>query len=215
MKLIHNIFNESIEIRDDSISIIIIENKKFFINFISNFLIKDSTEIQLYESVKELTIYKNTFTITDLLNIELNTTKQLTKLYNILVQELDVSVKFDLSSKIISLIDNICLNYHIDLDYDLEINFSDILKSTSLKFKEENSLLDNILSLLQIKSFLDDIKLFIFVNLKSYLTKDDLEILYNHCILNKIKILLIESNTSEIHSLEKITIIDNDLCIIN
>lgn len=214
MKLIHNIFNNAIEINEENITVIVIENKRFFINFITNFLSKDPIEIQLFENVKELSIYKNTFILTDLLNIELNTTKQITKLYNILVQELDVTKKFVLSSNIISLVDDVCLNYHIDLDYEFEINFSDIFKSVSLNFKEGNSILDNILSLLQIKTFLEDIKLFIFVNLKSYLNKEDLTKLYDHCIINKINILLIESNVNELLNKEKITIIDNDLCVL-
>ena len=56
--------------------------------------------------------------------------------------------------------------------------------------------------------------LFIFINLKSYFSNEDLELLYQTLLYEKVTILLIERYESTKLSFEKHLIIDNDACVI-
>ena len=55
-------------------------------------------------------------------------------------------------------------------------------------------------------------KIFVFVNLKSYIPEAELEALYKTAIHHKLKLLLIESTDRALLKHEKKLVIDNDLC---
>ena len=57
-----------------------------------------------------------------------------------------------------------------------------------------------------------DIKCFLFVNLKSYLNKDELLELYKHVYYKKINIMLLESTCRERLDNEVLHIVDEGLC---
>ncbi len=215
MNLVHNIFMNSIQIDEDIISTIIIENKKFLFDFINELRKKDSESISIYENNKEIDISKNVVTITDFTNLELNTTKVLSKIYSSLIKEIDFEKMMNLNNNILSFIDSITLQHHVDLEYDLNVNYNELFKSVLLKVKDYDSQIEKLLSLLNIKNMFDDIKLFIFINLKSYFSIDEVNEIFKYCINNKIRILLIESYQSFKLSNENIIIIDNDLCVID
>jgi CRISPR type II-A-associated protein Csn2 len=82
----------------------------------------------------------------------------------------------------------------------------------NISVKLEEKLLDNLLLLIDINSVLKLNKIVIFVNLKQYLTKDELEELYKYSIYNKVNIILIDSQTygCTINNEQKL-IIDSEL----
>ncbi|MBR4023616.1 MAG: type II-A CRISPR-associated protein Csn2 [Ruminococcus sp.] len=57
-------------------------------------------------------------------------------------------------------------------------------------------------------------KLFITVNLRSYLTKDQIEKLFESVLLKKINLICIESAEHERLKNEDVIIIDKDMCVI-
>ena len=104
------------------------------------------------------------------------------------------------------------------IDYSIEYNnmpdINSLLKIFEIKLKPDyDSVLEKIIEYIKVVNRFLNINSFVFLNLKSYLTNDELEPFYKDCFYNKINLLLIESSLSE-HRLdcEKYRIIDKDLC---
>lgn len=68
---------------------------------------------------------------------------------------------------------------------------------------------------IKISSELVAIKVFFFVNLRSYLTQDELNELYKMADYYKVSLILLESIERNERSREKRYIIDKDLCFID
>ena len=68
---------------------------------------------------------------------------------------------------------------------------------------------------IKISSELVAIKVFFFVNLRSYLTQDELNELYKMVDYYKVSLILLESIERNERSREKRYIIDKDLCFID
>lgn len=116
-----------------------------------------------------------------------------------------------------SLIEGFIVDSGLDLDYDDCIKSQNIAKMLSLKINEEhNSLVEKVLSYLSLVVKLSTIKVFIILFAKEFLTSDDITSIYNFCIDNNVRLLLIEGNDQYLlGDQEKRIIIDEDLCIVS
>ena len=76
-----------------------------------------------------------------------------------------------------------------------DITVDNIIKNLKLTINSKNSLLDNLMLLIELEKTLKTNNLLIFVNLKQYLTNQELIELYKYSIYNKIKILIIDSQS--------------------
>ena len=95
-----------------------------------------------------------------------------------------------------------------------EFEILNLFKFADVKINESpknilEKITDFILTIYNLQSF----SCFVFINLKSYLTNNELEELYDFIAYKKINILLLENiKREEILSKEKIRVIDKDLC---
>ena len=99
------------------------------------------------------------------------------------------------------------------LDYD-ELTIEDLLKACAVKpSKAYESLLEKIVCYINVFIELKNIEFFVFVGLKDVLTDDDLKLLYDHCALKKVGLLLIERfKERPLLAEEQAIIITDDLC---
>lgn len=217
MILIHNLFINSMNISDEKLNILLIENNSFFHHFINYFVENDTIEIELYNNNTKVNIDKNTLLLSDYLNLDINTTKNLNKLYSHLDKVSDTLSKSNLTTEIINFVNELFLDNNIDFTYDINVNFNDVFKSIGVKFDvdKDNTFIEKLIDFISIKNHFEQLKLFVFVNLKSFLCLDDYILFSNYCSYNKINTLLIESNNTYTIDNESITIIDNDLCVID
>ena len=75
-----------------------------------------------------------------------------------------------------------------------------------------NDLLNNLFNLIDIKRTLTKDKIYIFVNLKSYLKQNELIEFYKYVLFNDIKIILVDSSSyNDKNNYTKKIIIDNEL----
>ena len=80
----------------------------------------------------------------------------------------------------------------------------------SINNKEE--LLDNLLLLIDLETILNSNKVLCFINLKQYLSKEELEELYKYATYNSVNFILIDSiKYNCIKEYEKLIIIDENL----
>lgn len=99
------------------------------------------------------------------------------------------------------------------LDYS-EISLEDLLKACNVKpAKVYDSFLEKLICYINIFTELKSIRFFVFVGLKDILSDEDLLSLYNHCSLQKVELLLLESSKKRsLLSCERAIIITDDLC---
>ncbi|MFI3328948.1 MAG: type II-A CRISPR-associated protein Csn2 [bacterium] len=216
MKLTHDILNKPIVFNSENINIIYIECSKLFYTICNNF-IEFNDCLELYKDNKKLNPSKSICIITDYFNLNINTTKNLSKLYLSLTQGINSIEKNNFNNYFINFIQTISFESNYNLTYDLEINYNEIYKSVSLQIDQRDNLtfLEKLISYISISRDLNNYELFVLINIKVFMNDNDIEELYKYCIYNKINLLLLETKQSTILHNEKVTIIDKDFCIID
>ena len=120
-----------------------------------------------------------------------------------------------LNAGLINLIEMIAssVNYP-GITLELDFAWADLFKLYDVKIEAPENFLLRLIEYMKVMASLCGINCFCFLNLKNYLSKEELLIFYKEASYNKINLLLIESFESEHIGQEHITIIDKDLCVI-
>ncbi len=154
--------------------------------------------------------------ISNIFNFDLNDKKLLTLLQKKL-EAVAFSEKLqlfnELSSKTISFLSEVSFYVPFAIDFN-EPQPLDYFKISNLKFeKSYDSLEEKIICYINALIELKNCDFFIFVNLKSVLSDEKLQQIYNHCLSEKVALLLIESEKRrDVLPYEKAIIITEDLC---
>lgn len=103
-----------------------------------------------------------------------------------------------------------------NLELPIKINeyesISELLKSTKPFIDKKDSLLDNLLLLIDIEKELNLNNILVFINLKNYLSEIELAEFYKYVVYNNIKIVMLDlKKQSHIKNYEKVIIIDENL----
>lgn len=114
--------------------------------------------------------------------------------------------------KIINKFKKVINNVDLPISLEEEINIESIFKTLHLSIEEKDELLDNLFLLIDLENTLKFNNILVFVNLKQYLSKNELIEFYKYAIYNKIQILLIDSQAYGVTlEYEKKLIIDENL----
>lgn len=206
MKIRLNSFQNDINLFDGTISVIEIENAKYYNKLIQN--INDNingyetNEILLLSDNDEmLKLEKEAMLVIDIYNIDFNSKKIISKIYSLIATNIKNKQTDELSGIISK------LRHFIDLELiDLPFNFQlkdniemeEILKIFSVKIEnmEYPTLIEKIELLIDIISTLQMCKILIIPNLKLYLDEKELIEIYKYSMYNEIKLVLIERNST-------------------
>lgn len=91
----------------------------------------------------------------------------------------------------------------------------DILKIAEVKVNiQAQTLLEKIIEYIKLCDQLLKQHIFVFLNLKVFLTRQEIEELYKECFYRKIHLILIEASHINRIEVEKTCIIDKDNCVI-
>ncbi len=102
---------------------------------------------------------------------------------------------------------------HWELSVSENVDLDMIFKSVNLKiFDDYISLLEKIVSYVISVNDILGINIFIFTNLNTYLSMEELSQLYTECFYRKIFLLLVENNLREYLPCENVCVIDKELC---
>ncbi len=169
---------------------------------------------------KEINPKKDMEIITDFFSLDINQTKNLTKLYNYIKSDLINEEKYQettgLTMKMLDYINTLISDIDFKLIYEDDIDLVHILKMVNLKFYyEESTLVEKLIDYLKIMNGFFGKKLFVLLNFKSTFSDSEQLELYKFLQYNKIEIFLIESimPSNKLES-EQYRIIDEDLCVI-
>lgn len=207
-------YENDIVFKENNINVLELETTKSFRNIVKDLFKlekgEDQTRIRLFESNEEKNCNNKIFCISDYYNLEYNTQKNINTLYKYLFSDEYLEI-MPVYSELIKEYNRQLNKVDIDLCYD-EINFINLSKALKLRFKfNSDSILENILAIIDIESELKLNQLLVFINIKDYIEIEELQELYKYILYKKVNVLLIESKHSKIEiPFEKKLRIDSD-----
>lgn len=172
----------------------------------------------LSEADKEIVWEKEVEVIDNPFSLDCNSKRILTKLYKEMqqiAQEELYEKTVSINAEIVALLDQIAGKTQYACDYSLELDILGLLKLYNMKIQAlqempEDILIDYLRSMHQICH----VKLFIFLNARSYYDQETLRQIYEFAAYENINLLLIENHEEQWMKEEKVWILDRDLCII-
>lgn len=218
MKIKFDFLDNIIEFIDGYINVIETENKKYFTRIINDLLLLNEgtlEEINIFENNNELNITNKINIIIDYFNIDFNNKKYINEINKIIINNIDESIIKqinDIYKQLYKQLNKVIKNIDLPIIIDNNIELNYLLKIIKMSIQSQNDILSKILLLIDIEDILKIDNLLIFINLKQYLTKEELEELYKYSIYKNVKILLIDSQAYGIsNKYEKKLLIDENL----
>lgn len=220
MKINIDYIENEIILLDNKIFTLEIENKSYFYRLINDFNLVSknvlSDNIKFFDDKNsEINLSNKIDVVVDYFNIDFNSKKITNSLYKLIstnIGDYDKSKLENYYVKIKNVLSKSFLDYNLPLIINDEFNIEIVLKLLKVNIESKNNLLDNLFLLIDINNIFHINELIIFVNLKQYLSKDELLELYKYCLYNNVRILLIDSQCYGVtNKFEKKLIIDGNL----
>mgnify|MGYP002582956225 FL=1 len=220
MKLKLNGFENEIEFEEETVNVISVNNVECFRNIISSInskiLGEEINEVFLLNDEKEeLDMNKEVLMVLDVFNIDYNSKKILSKIYELIEEKIVMNQDFEIDNKIFEL-RNYIIEEINELPFEFimkdEIKIMDILKMYSLKIDSDNynKLTEKIEFLIDIISTLKIAKILIIPNMKLFLTDEEVVEVYKYSLYNNVNLLIIERNDRKKLKYEKKLVIDEN-----
>lgn len=219
MKLIHPKISSRINLSEQQINTIIIEAPGLLYEFVSDIKKQqDNMEGAAVLSINDepVSFHKYADMISDPLSFEVNNRKILTKVLNAMEKCSMEDIYYEQTQKLVAQIEayinELCLNFDADIICD-NISFQHILKAAGIAVADDyERLIDRIYAYMELVREFEGDKLFIFVNLSSFVEPVQLQEFANTVVGHSYKVLLIDSHDFKRLENENRMIVDYDLC---
>ena len=222
MKIINKNWQRKIEIEENTIYTLVFENKKYYRENIKELISqhKGNEGNYIYSNDnKEIAFEKSSYIITDIFNIDINSKKILTKMYNSLLKEIiDDTVEYnELTTHIRAYFEKLIFNSPFEVEQGEEIDINSFLKLGDFRIHiEEDDILEKFIKFLKVLVQLCGITIIFIVGLHNVFTDEEIKEIYKEVCVNKISIINIEyrqfDNLSDENYIEKVYIFDKDNC---
>lgn len=197
MRMKIDYFDNLIEFDYEYINVIEIENKNYFYRFVQdvNLLLNNlCDEIHFFENINELNMSDKISVYVDYFNFNFDNKKNSISKYIVdNISDLEKSNLLKYYNKFYNYYLKVLNNIEIPLNIDEDINIDNIIKNMKSTIKTKQTLLDNLLLLIDVEKILKNNKIIFLINLKQYLSNNELIELYKYSIYNQIHICLIDS----------------------
>lgn len=202
--------------------VICVEKQESLVQLISAIrqTIDNSAEaIVVTSSEKKVNLSKEATIIIDPWSIDCNSKQIKSKLYQLLLdvsqEQIDESF-IKLRTDMFKYIEDLSEHVPYNISYNMQLDSSAILKCLDVAIDSKCvDFIERIVEYMKLMQSLCKIKVLFFVNLKSYLSIEQLEMFYKEAKYINLQLVLIEHTVAEHISNEKLMIIDQDDCIIN
>lgn len=221
MTLVHEIFDEQFEFSENKPNILIIENKKFFQQSVLEFIMLENgkeCKYTFFENLDE--IKKDINIVTDIFNLEVNSTKNLTKLYNSIKNNYVLGEKYtkymELSQSVNHFLCDVMQSLDYAVDFNEQMDLTAFFKLNNLKFIfNSKDIIEQMMDYMDILVEFIGMKIFVFVNVHNVISNNEAKELYKFLELRKYTVLFLESSENQyLKKYQNIRIIDDDLCVI-
>lgn len=220
MKVNIKYIDNDISLDNENIYSIEIENKRNFYRLVNDFISiglgNNVDDINFCdEEYQEINLSNKISIIIDYFNINFDVKKYNTEINKIIIKNIDEKMQQEFLTnyrKIYNAIKKIFNDIDLPLIITNEFDLDNLLRLFKISINKNDNLLDNLLLLIDLEKLLNINKFIIFVNLKQFLDKNELEELYKYALYNGIKLLLIDSQSYGVCLRnEKKLIIDSNL----
>lgn len=205
---------KKIELSYDYVRCIEIENKSYFYRLIDSLNKVSNGEILDELSLDEMK-QNNIILILDYLNLSENfkrISNDIQKLIKEKMDEVDYDELNRRYKKVINIWKRVISKIEIPISVGEDMDIDKLIKMLNVRINFSDNLLNNLLLLIDINRELGNEKVLVFVNLKQYLTKEELQELYKYSIYNQQIIMLIDSQSYGVSNKnEKKILIDDTL----
>ena len=210
-----------IHFEENKVNVLVVENQKIFADFLEKLMMSknvEQEELILSEEESKVSFSKYADIVYSPLLVELNSKRILTHLYKEMIEIANEELyeeKEAVNAAIVSYLDKLLSKVPYPITFNLEMDLMGLFKQYEVKMELENvPLFERLINYIQLEKMVCGTKLLIFVNLKDFLDKEQLQELYKTAFYSKIHLLLIESIKKDVLSEEKYCIIDKDRCVI-
>ena len=221
MRLLITDFQYEIEFPENQINVLIIENPKLFTGILRdvwNQANGGDGGLLLSENGKEVVFGKTVEVVFNPFQLDINNRKMVSALYKDLSEAAKDSMLIEtaeLNADYLRYFDSLIENYPYPVTYDDQIEIGELFKAFKVRFDDSSdSLAEFVLNYSRMVSRVLEIRLFVFIGVKQYFSREELSFLYQSLFYEKIFLLDIESEQKDILEEEKTVTIDKDQCII-
>lgn len=200
---------------------IIIENKKYFYNFIIDLQLSYSeiNSIKLFdEKEKELKNTDYIEVIPSIFTMDINNKKNISALLKIIKtsnKELIQNNLIDINNKLEQFSNHLKLETDITFESNVDLSDDELLKALNIYIDyNKQSLLEMIYQYIKTTNELRNIKIFVFISLLDYLDDDELKLLLKNCKLLGVVLINIEIKDNNFVGFHKKFILDKSLSLI-
>ena len=220
MKINVNYIDNELILEDNKILNIEIYNKKFFYRFIKDLnLIENGNNLEeitaFNKQNEEITLTNKIEILSNFLEFDLYNKKYSSDFQKYIVknsEEKNIDKIVKEYSKVYDSISNIVNLIDIPITIKNDFDFESIIKSFKFEVNFFDNLLNNLIDLLEVKLNLSKEKIYVFINLKSYLSNEDLLELYKYIFAKNINSIFIDTNKyDDLNDNVNKIIIDTDL----
>ncbi len=219
MKLMIPYFSAPICFEENILNSVVIENQKFFREIIDDIRCQiDKNEGSIVFSKKDipLNMSGNVEIISEFLELDLNCKNLISKVQSLMEKTALDELHYMETQKMLAAIEQYVQGLSFSCSCDVEcgkLTVSNLLKTTGIRFAVSyRSHIEKLFDYMSLVRDLDKDKLFIFVNMRSWFTDEEMEIFAKTILLHKYYVLLIDNCEYPKLESEKRIIIDRDLC---
>lgn len=210
------------ELDESHVLSVVVENQTLFRSIICDIheqINGSSGAFVLSENFTPLDIRKNVDLITSFIPFEINQKEIINKLYIVLKNKAVDGENFQRTQELYSYISKYLFALSAASDDDLIFDYPDdingILKAFNVRLNDrEMTLPEKIMEYMLISEKLKRTKLFVTVNMRSFISDKKIEQLFKSIVLHKINLICIENKEYPRLDTEKVIIIDEDMCVI-
>lgn len=219
MKLVHPEIVQIIDFQCGCVNELIIENQQFFRAFIEDInlgIAGFSSKIQLSLKDKPVDLSKYALVITEYAPLQLNKKTLITKIIQSLEKEALNESNYVETMEIIAQIERYLLGLTLSLPCEIEfgkISIGVLIKAMSPEIVESGkTTIEKLFDFMELVRELEKDKVYVLVNIRSYISDDEMESFLSTALSHDHKILLVESQARNKLAMTKRLIIDKDLC---
>lgn len=222
MKLVYTEIEKQLVFQENRAQVLVVENKQLFRRMLEDFNKQvEGAEggFTLSADNKILRLDKEACLVLNPFNLEINSRKALTGLYNEL-GKLGMSEENYLKTcRLKGQIAEYTYDLLSQVDYALELQedfgLQNLFKALEVEFEAgEGDFLEQLAAYMDACCKFQKVKILAFANLRTYVTDEELQALYKEAFYRKLHLLLFENSVGMELEEEVVSIVDDDLCLI-
>lgn len=218
MKLVHKDFDFVFQLKENKQGLLVVESPCLFRELVKDLFGNEDTRFVLSENNSVIDIKKNSVCVVDFFNVSLNERKILSKLNEIIKNEVlnsELLLKCnDLCGKIEAFAVEVSQNMDFALEYNKNMDLSALIKFIDFRFKQEQvDIMEQLVDYMKINSEVLKINLFLFVNLMSYFNENEVNKIIEFVNYQKMNVLMIENKVPDnLDNFQIVYVLDKDCC---